>query len=239
MSEYSVEIERLVLRLENLFIEGASLEPTLLERIRREIERFPEMSELDEDEVYTWWTDLNHDFVRLNQNYQDYMVFFYQIMKDTLDYRKWFEFQLFCQKSGERQKELTNSVFGTFSGGEKVMSMYVPLFSAVVAKYQGGRADAPRLISLDEAFAGVDNKNIRDMFRLMTEFQFDFIINSQVLWGDCDTLDALAIYQLIRPENAKFVTVMPYLWNGHKKELLEDEEKVEERGIEIEQAARI
>lgn len=34
MSEYSVEIERLVLRLENLFIEGASLEPTLLERIR-------------------------------------------------------------------------------------------------------------------------------------------------------------------------------------------------------------
>ena len=33
MSEYSVEIERLVIRLENLFIEGASLEPTLLERI--------------------------------------------------------------------------------------------------------------------------------------------------------------------------------------------------------------
>lgn len=161
------------------------------------------------------------------------MISFYQIMKDTLDYRKWFEFQLFSQKNGERQKELTNSVFGTFSGGEKAMSMYVPLFSAVVAKYQGGREDAPRLISLDEAFAGVDNKNIRDMFRLMTEFEFDFIINSQVLWGDCDTLDALAIYQLIRPGNAKFVTVMPYLWNGHKKELLEREEEIELRGIEI------
>ena len=79
------------------------------------------------------------------------MISFYQIMKETLDYRKWFEFQLFSQKSGERQKELTNSVFGTFSGGEKAMSMYVPLFSAVVAKYQGGRDDAPRLISLDEA----------------------------------------------------------------------------------------
>ena len=157
------------------------------------------------------------------------MVSFYQVMKETLDYRKWFEFQLFSQKSGERQKELTNSVFGTFSGGEKAMSMYVPLFSAVVAKYQGGRADAPRLISLDEAFAGVDNKNIRDMFRLMMEFQFDFIINSQVLWGDCDTLDALAIYQLLRPENAKFVTVMPYLWNGNAKELLENEESMERR----------
>ena len=99
------------------------------------------------------------------------------------------------------------------------MSMYVPLFSAGVAKYQGGRADAPRLGSLDEAFAGVDNRNIRDMFRLMTEFSFDFIINSQVLWGDCDTLDALAIYQLIRPENAKFVTVIRYTWNGTVRQM--------------------
>ncbi len=159
------------------------------------------------------------------------MVSFYQVMKETLDYRKWFEFQLFSEKKGERVKELTNSVFGTFSGGEKAMAMYVPLFSAVVAKYQGGRADAPRLISLDEAFAGVDNRNIRDMFRLMREFSFDFIINSQVLWGDCDTLDALAIYQLVRPENAKFVTVMPYLWNGRTKELLDSEEAVEEKRV--------
>ena len=124
---------------------------------------------------------------------------------------------------------MTDRVFFTFSGGEKAMAMYVPLFSAVVAKYAGARNDAPRLISLDEAFAGVDNRNIRDMFRLMTEFQFDFIINSQVLWGDCDTLDALAIYQLLRPENAKFVTVMPYLWNGHTREMLEDESEVEQR----------
>lgn len=73
MSEYSVEIERLVLRLENLLVEGASLEPTLLERIRRNIEKFPEMEQKDNSEVYTWWNDLNNDFVRLNQNYQDYI----------------------------------------------------------------------------------------------------------------------------------------------------------------------
>ena len=73
MSEYSVEIERLVVRLENLFVEGASLEPTLLERIRRHVERFPAMAEKDTGEVYTWWMDLNNDFVRLNQNYQDYI----------------------------------------------------------------------------------------------------------------------------------------------------------------------
>lgn len=73
MSDYSVEIERLVLRLENLLIEGASLEPTLLERIRNNIGRFPEMQSENSDVVYTWWNDLNNDFIRLNQNYQDYI----------------------------------------------------------------------------------------------------------------------------------------------------------------------
>ncbi len=73
MSDYSVEIERLVVRLENLFIEGASLEPTLLERIRRETGRLPQMAAADRDTVYTWWNDLNNDFIRLNQNYQDYI----------------------------------------------------------------------------------------------------------------------------------------------------------------------
>ena len=73
MSEYSVEIERLVLRLENLFIEGSSLEPTLLERIRIDIERMPAMSNEESSKIYTWWTDLNNDFIRLNQNYQDYI----------------------------------------------------------------------------------------------------------------------------------------------------------------------
>ena len=106
-----------------------------------------------------------------------------------------------CQKTGEKKRELTDRVFFTFSGGEKAMSMYVPLFSAVVAKYAGARQDAPYLISLDEAFAGVDEMNIRDMFRLMVKFDFNFMINSQILWGDYDTVPALAIYQLVRPEN--------------------------------------
>ena len=67
------------------------------------------------------------------------------------------------------------------------------------------------------AFAGVDETNIRDMFRLMVEFEFNFMINSQILWGDYDTVPGLAIYQLIRPENAKFVSVIRYIWNGKKK----------------------
>ncbi len=145
---------------------------------------------------------------------------FHGIMKEVLDYRQWFEFQLECQKTGERKKELTDRVFFTFSGGEKAMAMYVPLFSAVAAKYGGARDDAPRLISLDEAFAGVDEMNIRDMFRLMVEFEFNFIINSQILWGDYDTVPGLAIYQLVRPENVRYVTVIRYLWNGSVRSMV-------------------
>lgn len=39
LTEYAVEIERLVIRLENLHIEGASLEPKLIERIKEEIDQ--------------------------------------------------------------------------------------------------------------------------------------------------------------------------------------------------------
>ena len=53
-----------------------------------------------------------------------------------------------------------------------------------LAKYAGANKDAPLLISLDEAFAGVDEMNIKDMFRLMVSLNLNFMINSQVLWGE-------------------------------------------------------
>lgn len=145
---------------------------------------------------------------------------FHTIMKEILDYRKWFEFKLFYVKTGQNKKELTNNAFYQFSGGEKAMAMYVPLFSAVYARYEGARAESPRIISLDEAFAGVDEKNISDMFRLLNELRLDFIINSQILWGDYDTVPSLSICELIRPDNADYVTVIRYLWNGKVKQVV-------------------
>ena len=96
MSEYSVEIERLVIRLENLFIEGASLEPTLLERIRRQIERFSDMKDASLEETSAWWNDLNNDFIRLNQNYQDYIRDLNSIKAEEMMRTK--EFLLFKDK---------------------------------------------------------------------------------------------------------------------------------------------
>ena len=63
----------MVIRVENLFIEGSSLEPTLLERLRISLEKMEEMASRNEEKLYGWWNDLNNDFIRLNQNYQDYM----------------------------------------------------------------------------------------------------------------------------------------------------------------------
>lgn len=148
---------------------------------------------------------------------------FHSIMKDVLDYRKWFEFRLYFKKTNENKKEMTNNAFDKFSGGEKAMAMYIPLFSAVYSKYEGARKDCPRIISLDEAFAGVDEKNIRDMFRLLNELELNFIVNSQILWGDYDTIPSLSICELIRPNNADFVTVLRYKWNGKVKELITGE----------------
>ena len=44
LSEVCVEIERMMIRVENLFIESSSLEPTLLERICMNLRRIPEIA---------------------------------------------------------------------------------------------------------------------------------------------------------------------------------------------------
>ena len=145
---------------------------------------------------------------------------FYSIIKEALDYRKWFEFQFMFKKSGEQSRELTNNAFYKLSGGEKAMAMYIPLFASVCSRYQSAKKDCLRIISLDEAFAGVDDNNIRDMFRILTELDLEFVINSQVLWGEYDTVPSLSICELISDVNLKVVSVMRYHWNGEKRELV-------------------
>lgn len=151
------------------------------------------------------------------------IVPFYNIIKEELDYRKWFEFQFMHKKANEQSKELTNNAFFKLSGGEKAMAMYIPLFASVCARYQSARKDCLRIISLDEAFAGVDDNNIRDMFRILNELDLEYIINSQVIWGEYDTVPSLSICELISDVNKKIVSVMRYHWNGKKRTFVEKE----------------
>ncbi|MDQ0219233.1 TIGR02680 family protein [Peribacillus cavernae] len=149
----------------------------------------------------------------------------HQVLKEVLDYRKWFSFVLSYRREREPKRELTNNAFYKFSGGEKAMAMYIPLFTAAYSRYQEADPAAPYIISLDEAFAGVDENNIRDMFEVVEELGFNYIMNSQALWGDYDTVSNLAICELVRPKNADFVTVIRYIWDGQTK-YLEDRELV-------------
>lgn len=73
MTEYAIEIERMTVRLENLFVEGGSLEPTLMERLKEQLKKIPKMILEEPMTVGGWWSGLTSDFQRLNQSYQDYI----------------------------------------------------------------------------------------------------------------------------------------------------------------------
>jgi len=90
LSEYAVEIERLVIKLENLHIEGASLEPKLIERIKETIENIEKISTKSDADVHSWWELLNADFKKLNQDYQDYIKTFYNIKLEEVAKSKQF-----------------------------------------------------------------------------------------------------------------------------------------------------
>lgn len=154
--------------------------------------------------------------------YQDSFISFYKIIEEILDYRSWFTFQLLYQRKGMNQKELTDKIHSKFSGGERAKSMYIPLFASVYAKLNLAKENSLRIIALDEAFAGVDEDNIREMFGILKYLDIDYIINSQVLWGDYDTIDDISICEIIRPANSQVVSVERYRWNGKYKEIIND-----------------
>lgn len=155
---------------------------------------------------------------KMKSEESDSVINYMDLVRDALDYRKWFEFQMYYRRGEEPRKILTNAAFNRFSGGEKAMAMYVPLFAAVNAQYQKAEnKDHPRMIALDEAFAGVDDKNISSMFELVQKLDFDYIMNSQALWGCFETVQGLRIAELLRPQNSQVVSVILYTWNGHER----------------------
>lgn len=150
------------------------------------------------------------------------VVNYADLVRDALDYRQWFEFKMYYRRKEKDKKELTNAAFNRFSGGEKAMAMYVPLFAAVSAQYQMADSASPYVIALDEAFAGVDDKNISTMFGLVETLQFGYIMNSQALWGCYETVKALSISELLPSPDGEMITVIPYYWNGKKRSLFEE-----------------
>ncbi len=157
------------------------------------------------------------------EKYDELEKNYVEIIRDVLDYRKWFQFKLFFRRNSGDKKELTDKEFSKFSGGEKAIAMYIPLFAGINAKFNSAKKDAPRVVALDEAFAGVDDLNIEDSFRILEELNLDYVLTSQFLWGDYRTVNSLSICELHHLPSTSVISVLRYKWDGNQKVLVTDE----------------
>ncbi|MGN1413926.1 MAG: TIGR02677 family protein [Anaerovoracaceae bacterium] len=84
MTEYALEIERMTVRLENLFVESGSLSTNLFSRLAESLAQAPVMKEKSPKEINEWWKNIHEDFRRLNQDYKDYLREFYSDRSEKL-----------------------------------------------------------------------------------------------------------------------------------------------------------
>jgi SbcC/RAD50-like, Walker B motif len=76
------------------------------------------------------------------------------------------------------------------------------------------RPHAPRLMMLDEAFAGVDDDARAKCLGLLTAFDLDVVMTSEREWGCYREVPGLAIAQLSRVDDVPAVLVSHWEWDG-------------------------
>ena len=145
-------------------------------------------------------------------------------MRKLLDYRQWWRFTISFRRGPDQAHEpLTSKAHGSLSGGEKAVCLHLPLFAAaasycdsagVRAAGPDGRQEpgSPRLILLDEVFAGVDEDNRGDLFDLIRTLDLDLVATSESEQGFYRQLDGLAIYHLVASSDAVLGTRT--IWDG-------------------------
>lgn len=139
----------------------------------------------------------------------------------ALDYRHWHRFRVERWQEGHWRK-----LSGPASSGERALGLTVPLFAAVASFYnQGSYALAPRLMLLDEAFAGIDDTARAHCMGLIRGFDLDFVITSEREWACYAELPGVAICQLQRREGIDAVFVSRWTWDGQQKTLEADPDR--------------
>ncbi|MEV3938270.1 TIGR02680 family protein [Glycomyces sp. NPDC049804] len=134
-------------------------------------------------------------------------------LKDVFDYTAWHEFHVQFDK-GAGWSRLTRRLHSNLSGGEKAVSLHLPLFAALASHYETSPT-SPRLLLLDEVLVGVDRANRGQVFELVSALDLDAVLTSEHEWGDYAELDGIAIHQVIasRPGD-DLVTTVRYVWDG-------------------------
>jgi uncharacterized protein (TIGR02680 family) len=135
-----------------------------------------------------------------------------ELLARALDYRRWHRFRIERFQDGAWRR-----LAGPASSGERALGLTVPLFAAVASYYGSGEAGgtlAPRLILLDEAFAGIDDAARAHCMALIREFDLDFVITSEREWACYAELPGVSICQLQRREGIDAVYVSRWTWDG-------------------------
>jgi uncharacterized protein (TIGR02680 family) len=136
----------------------------------------------------------------------------YDSLARALDYRRWHRFTV--ERNQDRQwKPLS----GPASSGERALGLTVPLFAAASSHYESSDARAPRLVLLDEAFAGIDDEARAGCMGLIREFDLDFVMTSEREWGCYAEIPGLSICQIVRREGMDAVFVSRWSWDGEER----------------------
>ncbi len=134
-------------------------------------------------------------------------------LTEAMDYRAWSHFVIQRYQNGQWK-----SATGPASGGERVLAASVPLFAAASSHYSSaGSPHAPRLITLDEAFAGVDDNARAKYLGLLAAFDLDVVMTSEREWGCYPEVPGLAISQLSRADGVPAVLVTNWEWDGQRR----------------------
>lgn len=138
-------------------------------------------------------------------------------LTQALDYRSWHRFTV-----ERRQAGVWRSASGPSSGGERVLAASVPLFAAASSYYaSAANAHAPRIVMLDEAFAGVDDSSRAKCLGLLAAFDLDVVMTSEREWGCYREVPGLAIAQLARVDDIAAVLVTHWEWDGASRTRVE------------------
>ena len=135
-----------------------------------------------------------------------------ECLRRALDYRAWHRFEVQRRRDGQWVRAA-----GPGSGGEQALVASVPLFAAAASYYNSAAAHAPRLVLLDEAFAGVDDDNRAKCLGLLAEFDLDYVLTSEREWGCYPSVPGLSIAHLSRVDGVDGVLVTHWEWDGSRR----------------------
>lgn len=136
-----------------------------------------------------------------------------ELLTRALDYRRWHRFRVKRWHDGAFRP-----LMGPASSGERALGLTVPLFAAASSHYETAESRlAPRLVLLDEAFAGIDDEARAHCMALIREFDLDFVMTSEREWGCYATLPGVSICQLVRREGIDAVFVSRWSWDGRAR----------------------